>query len=86
MSEQEMQQSIGDKDRISKDGLDAIREETWSLILRFHTVEKISGRTCKLYLDKSTPIEFTKFEPINIFRFHSIVFGRNQIIIDLWYR
>ena len=73
MSKQEMQQTIGNKDRISKDGLDAIRKETWSLILRFHTVKKISGRTCKLYLDKSAPIKFTKFEPIDILRFHFLV-------------
>jgi len=66
MSEQEIQPTTEDKELISKDGLNAIREKTWSLILRFHTVEKISGRTCKLYLDKSTPIEFTKFEPVDI--------------------
>ena len=73
MSKQEVQQTTGDKKLISKDGLDAIRKETWSLILRFHTVKKISGRTCKLYLDKSTPIEFTKFEPIEIERFLFLV-------------
>ena len=60
MSEQEIQQTTEDKDLISKDGLNAIKTETWNLILRFHTVTKISGRTCKLYLDKSTPIKFTK--------------------------
>ena len=73
MSEQEIQQTTEDKDLISKDGLNAIKTETWNLILRFHTVTKISGRTCKLYLDKSTPIKFTKFEPIDILRFHFLV-------------
>ena len=73
MSEQEIQQTTEDKDLISKDGLNAIKTETWNLILRFHTVTKISGRTCKLYLDKSAPIKFTKFEPIDILRFHFLV-------------
>ena len=73
MSEQEIQQTTEDKDRISKDGLNTIREKTWRLILRFHTVEKISGRTCKLYLDKSTPIEFTKFEPIDKIKCRKII-------------
>ena len=53
--------------------LEQMKKEVYQLVRRFCHHEKMSKNSFKLYLYDETPIEFQKFEPIDIDRFYDNV-------------
>lgn len=83
MSEQEASSQHAKEPRISKESLEEIKKETWSLIRQFCTPTNLGDWNWELRLHDSTRIKFTEFQPVQVDIFCGLVREFAEVLYKL---